>query len=83
MCRADRSAARDRTHQKCSAIVLIMLSPTQRYALYFALLLGIAGIAWLLGPVLSPFVAAGIFAYICVPLVDRLSRRRHQKLQAG
>ncbi len=53
-----------------------MLSPTQRYALYFALLLGIAGIAWLLGPVLSPFVAAGIFAYICVPLVDRLSRRR-------
>ena len=66
----------DRTHETCSAIALIMLSPTQRYVLYFALVLGIAGIAWLLGPVLSPFVAAGIFAYICVPLVDRLSRRR-------
>src|ERR1043166_7256291 len=53
-----------------------MLSQTQRYAVYFAALLVIAGVAWLLGPVLAPFVAAGIFAYICVPLVDRLSRRR-------
>ena len=53
-----------------------MLSQTQRYAVYFAALVAIAGVAWLLGPVLSPFVAAGIFAYICVPLVDRLSRRR-------
>ena len=53
-----------------------MLSQTQRYAVYFAALLVIAGVAWLLGPVLSPFVAAGIFAYICVPLVDRLSRPR-------
>jgi hypothetical protein len=53
-----------------------MLSDTQRYALYFAVLLIIAGVAWLLGPVLSPFVGAGIFAYMCVPLVERLGRRK-------
>jgi predicted PurR-regulated permease PerM len=53
-----------------------MLSDTQRYALYFAVLLIIAGVAWLLGPVLSPFVGAGIFAYMSVPLVDRLGRRK-------
>jgi predicted PurR-regulated permease PerM len=53
-----------------------MLSQTQRYAVYFAALVVIAAIAWLLGPVLSPFVAAAIFAYICVPLVDRLARRK-------
>src|SRR5689334_21026144 len=53
-----------------------MLSATQRYGLYFGALAVLAGVAWLLGPVLAPFVAAGIFAYICVPSVDRLSRRR-------
>jgi predicted PurR-regulated permease PerM len=53
-----------------------MLSDTQRYAVYFGALLIIAGIAWLLGPILSPFVGAAIFAYICVPLADRLSRRK-------
>jgi predicted PurR-regulated permease PerM len=53
-----------------------MLSGSQRYALYFAVLLGVGVIAWLLGPVLSPFVAAAIFAYICVPLVTRLTRHR-------
>src|SRR5690242_15813625 len=52
-----------------------MLSPTQRYGVYFGALLLLAAIAWLLGPVLAPFVSAGVFAYICVPLVDRLSRR--------
>jgi predicted PurR-regulated permease PerM len=53
-----------------------MLSPTQRYGVYFGALLLLAAIAWLLGPVLAPFVSAAIFAYICVPLVDWLSRRR-------
>ena len=53
-----------------------MLRDTQRYAMYFVALLVIAGLAWLLGPVLSPFVGAAIFAYMCVPLVDRLARRK-------
>jgi predicted PurR-regulated permease PerM len=53
-----------------------MLSDTWRYALYFVVLLSIAGLAWLLGPVLSPFVGAAIFAYMCVPLVDWLARRK-------
>jgi predicted PurR-regulated permease PerM len=53
-----------------------MLSQTQRYAIYFVALIVIAAIAWLLGPVLSPFVAAAIFAYICMPLVERLTRYR-------
>ena len=49
-----------------------MLSETQRYAIYFAALVVFAGFVWLLRPVFSPFVAAGIFSYMCVPLVDRL-----------
>ena len=31
---------------------------------------------YLLGPILTPFVAAGILAYICNPLVQRLSARK-------
>ena len=31
---------------------------------------------YLLGPILAPFVAAGILAYICNPLVQRLAARR-------
>ena len=34
---------------------------------------GIALLLYLLGPILTPFVAAGILAYICNPLVQRLS----------
>ena len=56
-----------------------MLRDTQRYAMYFVALLVIAGLAWLLGPVLSPFVGAAILAYMCVSLVDRLSRRIRQQ----
>jgi len=40
--------------------------------------LGLAGL-WLLallGPILAPFLLAGILAYICNPLVDRLERLR-------
>ncbi|MEO8626675.1 MAG: AI-2E family transporter [Betaproteobacteria bacterium] len=53
-----------------------MLSDTQRYAVYFAALFLFAALAWLLRPVLSPFVAAAIFSYMCVPVVDRLTRHR-------
>ena len=40
-------------------------------------LLGVAGLGWLLyllAPILTPFVAAGLLAYVCDPLVDRLER---------
>ena len=40
------------------------------FAVVFAVLL------YLLSPILTPFVAAGILAYICNPLVRRLSARR-------
>ena len=35
---------------------------------------------WLLGPVLTPFVVAAVFAYALTPLVNRLDRRRGGKL---
>jgi len=44
-----------------------MLRDTQRYAMHFVALLVIAGLAWLLGPVLSPFVGAAIFAFGHLP----------------
>jgi predicted PurR-regulated permease PerM len=39
---------------------------------WIALAAVISWLLYLLGPVLSPFVAAGILAYICNPLVNRL-----------
>lgn len=33
-----------------------------------------AGLLWLLGPVLTPFLLAAILAYACNPLVDRMQR---------
>lgn len=47
-----------------------------RYIAYAAALLGIAVFVHYLGPILAPFVSAAILAYICVPLVDRLERRK-------
>jgi predicted PurR-regulated permease PerM len=35
-----------------------------------------AGVLYVLSPILMPFVAAGILAYICNPLVQRLSARK-------
>ena len=35
-----------------------------------------AGLLYLLGPILSPFLFAAILAYICDPLVDKLEARR-------
>ncbi|MDD2914027.1 MAG: AI-2E family transporter [Gallionella sp.] len=35
-----------------------------------------AALLYLLGPILTPFVAAGILAYICNPLVRRLTARK-------
>ena len=42
-------------------------------ALQWSLLIAVAGLVfYLLAPILTPFVAAGILAYICNPLVSRL-----------
>ena len=46
----------------------------QRFAAlqWLAITLVIVGLLYLLGPILTPFVAAAILAYICDPWVDRL-----------
>ncbi len=38
--------------------------------------LAIAGLFWLLGPILTPFVIAAVFAYICDPAVNWMTARR-------
>ena len=38
--------------------------------------LAILGLFWLLGPILTPFVIAGVFAYICDPAVNWMVARR-------
>ena len=48
---------------------------------FFALLL--AFVLYQLGPVITPFLAAAILAYICDPLVDKLSVIGTQKLRIG
>jgi predicted PurR-regulated permease PerM len=47
----------------------------------FALLIAI--VLYQLGPVITPFLAAAILAYICDPLVDKLSAIGTQKLKVG
>ena len=43
---------------------------------WLAFIIAAAALLYLLGPILTPFVAAGILAYICSPLVQRLSARK-------
>lgn len=43
-------------------------------ALWIGLGLALLWLLWLLGPILTPFLLAGILAYVCSPLVDRLQR---------
>ncbi len=43
-----------------------------------ALVLAIGAVFYLLGPVLMPFVAAALFAYLFDPLVDRMERRMNR-----
>jgi len=42
---------------------------------WLILLATLGAVLWLLGPVLMPFVAAALFAYLFDPIVDRLERR--------
>lgn len=59
------------------------LSKTQRYALaWTALALVCLGLMWLLSPVLAPFLAAGVLAYVLSPAVNALARRRVPRLLA-
>jgi predicted PurR-regulated permease PerM len=43
-------------------------------ALWIAAGLAILGLLYALSPILTPFLLAGIFAYICNPVTDRLTR---------
>jgi predicted PurR-regulated permease PerM len=43
---------------------------------WLAIALAAGGLLWLLSPILAPFLAGAILAYILNPLVDRLARRR-------
>src|SRR5690606_16759753 len=62
-----------------SAILLEMTMPRadrlQTFA-WTAAALAIAGLFWLLGPILTPFVIAAVFAYICDPAVNWMTARR-------
>ena len=42
--------------------------------LTLAVIFALGWLVWLLAPILTPFVAAAILAYLCDPLVDRLER---------
>jgi predicted PurR-regulated permease PerM len=47
------------------------------------LLIGFALLVYLLSPILTPFLVAAVLAYICDPLVDKLSLPRAGKLSLG
>jgi predicted PurR-regulated permease PerM len=59
----------------------MQFTPTQKsVASWSAIAAFIIVFLWLLGPVLTPFVLAAVFAYALTPLVDRLDRKRGGKL---
>ncbi|MBC8057070.1 MAG: AI-2E family transporter, partial [Rhizobiales bacterium] len=49
---------------------------------WLAISLAIALVVWLLGPVLTPFIIAAVFAYVLHPLVERLAARRVPRVLA-
>jgi predicted PurR-regulated permease PerM len=46
-----------------------------RFAWYLVAAVVAGLLLYLVAPILSPFLFAGILAYICLPLVDRLAKR--------
>jgi predicted PurR-regulated permease PerM len=59
------------------------LTPSQRRTLNWAVLaLVAAGLLWLLGPVLTPFVIGAVLAYALHPAVEQLAARRVPRLLA-
>ncbi|MDR0564199.1 MAG: AI-2E family transporter [Azoarcus sp.] len=45
-------------------------------ALWGGVFLALAVLLWLLAPILTPFAVAAVFAYLCIPAVETLVRRR-------
>ena len=52
------------------------LAANSRFWAWAAIGLAVAGLLYLLSPILAPFLFAAILAYILDPLVERLARRR-------
>ncbi len=58
------------------------LSPRLQTALWIGVGLLVLGLLYLLGPILTPFLLAGMLAYVCNPLVDRLQSLRFPRVLA-
>ena len=55
----------------------------QRHTLtWIAICLLVGLVVWLLGPVLTPFIVAAVFAYVLHPLVERMAARRVPRVLA-
>ncbi|HEV8260898.1 MAG TPA: AI-2E family transporter [Burkholderiales bacterium] len=54
-----------------------------RFAWYLAAAVVAGLLLYLIAPILSPFLFAGILAYICLPLVDRLAKKMPRWLAAS
>jgi predicted PurR-regulated permease PerM len=52
------------------------LSPRLQTAAWTCVALAVLALFWLLAPILMPFAAAAVFAYLCNPAVNALTRRR-------
>ena len=50
--------------------------------LWFAAILVLGGLLWLLGPVLTPFAVAALLAWVADPLVSRIERRGRSRSTA-
>ncbi|MDR2032740.1 MAG: AI-2E family transporter [Azoarcus sp.] len=51
-------------------------APRLQTAAWTGVALALAGLLWLLAPILTPFAIATVFAYLCDPAVNALTRRR-------
>ncbi|MDR0702768.1 MAG: AI-2E family transporter [Azoarcus sp.] len=51
-------------------------APHLQTAVWAGVALALAGLLWLLAPVLTPFATAAVFAYLCDPAVNALARHR-------
>src|SRR6185436_8501777 len=61
----------------------MLVTPAQRRILQWAALgLVVAGVIWLLGPVLTPFAIGAVLAYALHPLVEKLDSMRVPRLLA-
>jgi predicted PurR-regulated permease PerM len=56
--------------------------PNREFGWILAAMLVMAGLVYLLSPILTPFLLAGILAYICDPLADRLERLKFSRTLA-